>query len=79
MQQGGMRVLVAEDSVSMRELVCKMLEKLGYTQIEAVEDGAQALERIHSISELWTNRPEREMSRVLAVTMWPGPCPCMVT
>ena len=36
-----MRVLVAEDRATMRDLVCKMLQKLGY-EVVSVEDGQDA-------------------------------------
>lgn len=41
-----MRVLIVDDSRSMRRILGKMMSDLGYTEIDEAEHGAQALERL---------------------------------
>lgn len=42
-----MRVLVVDDSPTMRRIVVQMLKKIGYNDITEAENGQAALERLH--------------------------------
>ncbi len=41
-----MRVLIVDDSRSMRKILSKMMSQLGHTEIDEAEHGASALERM---------------------------------
>ena len=41
-----MRVLIVDDSRSMRRILGKMMSELGYSEIDEAEHGAQALEKL---------------------------------
>ena len=43
-----MKVLVADDSQTMRKIVVQMLRQIGYADIREAEDGQQALELLQS-------------------------------
>ena len=42
------RILIVDDSASMRRIVRLILQKLGFTNVEEAEDGREALESIRS-------------------------------
>ena len=43
-----MKVLVVDDSPTMRRIVVQMLKKIGYNDISEAENGQAALERMHA-------------------------------
>ena len=43
-----MKVLVVDDSATMRKIVAKMLKQIGYADIEEAEHGQDALDRLES-------------------------------
>ena len=41
-----MRILVVEDSITMRGIICSMLDKLGYDDVADASDGREAWEKL---------------------------------
>ena len=43
-----MKVLVVDDSMTMRKIVMQMLKQIGYTTVSEAANGQEALERLQS-------------------------------
>lgn len=48
MEKSSTRFLVVDDFSTMRRIVRNLLKELGYVTVEEAEDGAAALQRLHS-------------------------------